>query len=98
VLASELIGAPNSFISILSSDLAHLLVSYYLGGSGGDTGSSIALGSEGAVYTGGGTSSANFPVTPGAYQTTLNGSSDAYVTRTGFAFYRQASVNVTGYL
>ncbi|WP_051630036.1 DUF7948 domain-containing protein [Lacrimispora aerotolerans] len=97
VLASVLIGAPDSFISILSSDLAHLLVSYYLGGSGGDTGSSIVLGPEGAVYTGGETSSANFPVTPGAYQTTLNGTRDAYITKTGFVLYRQASVEIEGW-
>lgn len=38
------------------------------------------------------TSSTEFPATPGAYQTSLNGTSDAFVIKKGFAFYRQASV------
>ena len=98
VISSALEGALDAFISVFSTDLRHLLVSYYLGGTGGDNGFGIALGPEGAVYTAGSTSSADFPVTTGAYQTTLNGSSDAYVTRTGIAFYRQVSVDITGYL
>ncbi len=98
VISSALEGTSDAFISIFSSDLTNLIVSYYLGGSGGETGQGIALGPEGAMYTAGLTSSADFPVTPGAYQTTLNGSSDAFVTRTGFAFYRQVSVDIIGYL
>ncbi|WP_026893419.1 DUF7948 domain-containing protein [Lacrimispora aerotolerans] len=98
VISSALKGTYDAFICILSSDLTNLIVSYYLGGNGGETGQGIALGPQGAVYTAGSTSSADFPVTPGAYQATLNGTSDAYVTRTAFAFYRQASVDVTGYL
>lgn len=98
VISSALEGTSDAFISVFSSDLKHLLISYYLGGIGGDSGWGIALGPKGAVYTAGATSSADFPVTTGAYQTTLNGSSDAYVTRTGIAFYRQVSVDITGYL
>ena len=97
VIPSALEGTLDAFISVFSSDLKHLLVSYYLGGNGSDNGLGIALGPEGAVYTAGSTSSVDFPVTPGAYQTTLNGSSDAFVTRTGIAFYRQVSVDITGY-
>lgn len=97
VISSALEGASDAFISIFSSDLTNLIVSYYLGGSGGETGWGIALGPEGEVYTAGVTSSPNFPVTSGAYQTTLNGISDAYVTRTGIAFYRQVSVDIIGY-
>ena len=98
VISSALEGALDAFISVFSTDLRHLLVSYYLGGSGSDDGLGVALGPEGAVYTAGSTTSADFPVTPGAYQTTLNGTSDGYVTKTAFAFYRQVSVDVTGYL
>ena len=97
VISSSLEGTSDAFISVFSTDLKHLLISYYLGGIGGDSGWGIALGPQGAVYTAGATSSADFPVTTGAYQTTLNGSSDAYVTRTGIAFYRQVSVDITGY-
>lgn len=92
-----LTGSTDAFISILSPNLTNLIVSYYLGGSGGEDGWGIAIGPQGAVYSTGTTTSADFPVTPRAYQTTLNGSSNVYVTKTGFAFYRQASVDITGY-
>src|SRR5262249_1301967 len=36
---------------------------------------------EGSAYIGGGTASSNFPVTPGAFSTVLQGSGDAFVTR-----------------
>lgn len=86
-------GSANIYISILSPDLTRLLVSYCLGSG---TGYSIATGLEGAVYATGQTSSTEFPATPGAFQTTLNGASDTFVTKTGFAFYRQASVEIDG--
>ncbi len=94
VIPSALRGSNDAFISILSTDLSNLLVSYYLGGSGVDDGRGIKIGPEGAVYTVGITSSTDFPVTPGAYQTTLIGSYDAYVNKAAFAFYNQLSLNV----
>lgn len=98
VVPSTLRGDSDSFISIFSADLTNLLVSYYLGGSGyeGPGYNTIALGPVGAVYATGGTSSTDFPVTSGAYQTALNGTYDAYITKTAFAFYRKASVDITG--
>ena len=94
VIPSALIGPENAFISILSADLTNLIVSYYLGGSNGDDGRGIVVGPEGAVYTTGITGSTDFPVTPGAYQTTLIGSLDAYVNKAAFAFYNQIFLNV----
>ena len=93
VIPSVLDGASNIYISIFSPDLTRLLVSYCLGSG---RGYSIATGPEGAVYATGQTLSTEFPATPGAFQTTLNGASDAFVTKTGFAFYRQASVEIDG--
>ena len=93
VVPSTLMGVENSFISIFSADLTNLLVSYYLGGNSYDSGYGIALGSDGAVYSTGYASSTNFPVTPGAYQTTNNGY-DAYATKTAFAFYNKVSLNL----
>ncbi|WAJ23700.1 SBBP repeat-containing protein [Lacrimispora xylanolytica] len=81
------------YISIFSADLAKLLVSYCLGDWGAYN---MTVGREGAVYVTGQTFSTEFPATPGAFQTTLNGASDAFVTKTGFAFYRQASVEIDG--
>ncbi len=47
----------------------------YLGGSTGEFVTGIAADSTGVAYLGGGTSSADFPVTPGAFQTTNPGTS-----------------------
>src|SRR4030088_1691064 len=49
-----------------------LIYSTYLGGSDGDEGFSIAVDSAGNAYVTGSTHSLNFPVTPGAFQTTLH--------------------------
>jgi hypothetical protein len=94
VIPSALRGPEDAFISILSTDLTNLIVSYYLGGSNGADGRGIEVGPDGAVYTVGITSSTDFPVTPGAYQTTLIGRDDAYVNKAAFAFYNQLSLNV----
>jgi len=61
-----------------------LSYSTYLGGSADDFATSIAIDAAGSVYISGYTSSANFPVSSGAFQTTCAaacGSSDAYVTK-----------------
>lgn len=55
--------------------------STFLGGSGSDSGQSIALDGTGNVYVAGSTFSADFPVTPGAFDTTLAGISDAFVAK-----------------
>lgn len=56
--------------------------STYLGGGGSDVGTSIAVDSTGASYIAGETVSGNFPVvTP--FQGSLNGASDAFVTKLG---------------
>jgi uncharacterized protein (TIGR03437 family) len=60
---------------------AHLLYSTYLGGAGIDIGYAVALDPSGNAYIGGYTESADFPVTPGAYQTVYGGSGDGFVTK-----------------
>jgi len=67
------------FVSALSSDLSELLYSTFLGGGRDDFGYSLALDSEGSVYVTGGTQSAYFPTTPGAYYETYNGWGDVFV-------------------
>ena len=57
-----------------------LVYSTLLGGNDFDGGASIIVDGAGSAYVVGGTPSANFPVTPGAYDTTFN-NSDAYVTK-----------------
>ncbi len=57
-----------------------LVYSTYLGGSGGDQGSSIAVDASGNVYVTGTTSSANFP-TASPFQGSRNGSDDIFIAK-----------------
>ena len=60
-----------------------LAYSTLLGGSGFDAGLGIAIHSSGAAYLTGETDDAttDFPVTGGAFDTTLNGLTDAFVAK-----------------
>jgi len=58
-----------------------LAYSTYLGGSGDDFGSGIAIDPSGNAYVTGGTVSADFPNTGGAFQTTYGGNMDAFVAK-----------------
>jgi hypothetical protein len=71
----------DAFVAKLNASGSALVYSTYLGGSGGDGGSGIAVDSAGNVYVTGGTSSTDFPVTPGAFQTTYGGNGDAFVSK-----------------
>lgn len=83
-------GGANSFVSQimpLGNGSADLVYSTYYGGSGaaanygGDWGYSIALDSEDNVYIGGFTESTDFPITTGAFQTTVKGPYDSFVAK-----------------
>lgn len=56
-----------------------LIYSTYLGGNGADGANAIAVDSAGNSYIVGSTSSTNFPITPGAFQTTCAGICDPNV-------------------
>jgi hypothetical protein len=82
-------GPSAAFVTKLNSTGSALIYSTYLGGNTTVTtpceacGTSIAIDSEGDAYVCGLTAEANFPVTPGAFQTTFLGHSnghDAFVT------------------
>ena len=63
-----------------SSDGSTLLYATYLGGSGSDAGTGIAVDGKGDAFISGNTSSHDFPVTPGVAQRTYGGGdSDAFV-------------------
>ena len=66
----------------LDASGAALGYSSYLGGSDvDDSGYGIALDGAGSAYLTGDTYSADFPTTAGAFDTTYNGSYDAFVTK-----------------
>lgn len=58
--------------------------STYLGGAGDEGASAIALDASGNVFVAGATTSANFPVTAGAYQTRFGGATRAVVDSDGY--------------
>lgn len=71
----------NAFVAKLDSTGKSLLFSAYLGGSGDDRGTGIALDTAGNVYISGTTGSADFPVTPDALQPKFRGVTDAFVAK-----------------
>jgi hypothetical protein len=77
-------GADDAFVAKLSADGSSLAYSTYLGGAASaDYGYGIAVASTGAAFVAGVTCSSNFPTTGGAFQTTLDGTCDAFVTKVG---------------
>lgn len=73
-------GSSDAFVSKLNSTGTALIYSTFLGGSGFDFASEIAIDSGGNAYVTG-QAQAGFPVTAGAFQTNFNGGSDAFVTK-----------------
>ena len=65
----------------LAPDLSSIVWSSYLGGSGFDAAYSIKFDNDKNIVLAGGTTSTNFPVTPGSYQTTFNGIVDGWIAR-----------------
>ena len=66
-------GGEDVVVTALNSTGTGLVFSTYIGGSADDIGRGIALDDEGDVYLVGNTTSTDFPVTPGAFQTSFGG-------------------------
>jgi hypothetical protein len=71
----------EAFVTKLNPAGTGLAYSTYLGGSGSDAGRGIAVDSAGAAYVTGETSSTDFPTTAGAFDASLDGVFDAFVTK-----------------
>ncbi len=74
-------GNSNAFVTAINTAGSNYAYSTFLGGSGTDAGSAIAVDAAGDAYVTGSTTSSNFPHTTGAFQTTYGGSTDAFVTK-----------------
>jgi hypothetical protein len=64
-------GVQTGFVTKLNASGSALLYSTYLGGNAGDTLTAIALDSNGNAYATGNTTSPDFPVTAGAFQSKI---------------------------
>ncbi len=77
---ASLRGSKNAFVTKLAPAGNALVYSTYLGGRDTDSGRGIAVDGTGSAYVTGATTSTNFPIqTP--YQATLQGSSNAFVSK-----------------
>ncbi|HWF08773.1 MAG TPA: SBBP repeat-containing protein [Bryobacteraceae bacterium] len=79
-------GGQDGFLTKITSDGKTLKLSTYLGGYAGSAGAPEeinAIWTDGYnnIIVAGTTSSPNFPVTAGAYQTTFGGQTDGFITR-----------------
>jgi hypothetical protein len=71
-------GSYDAFIAKLSPGGSRLVYATYLGGSGSDAATTVAVGSTGDVWIGGYTASVNFPLS-GAWQSAAGGSFDGFI-------------------
>jgi uncharacterized protein (TIGR03437 family) len=72
----------DAFVAKFNATGSGLVYSTYLGGSGDDAGNGIAVDAQGNAYVAGSTISTNFPITPGAFQTSFqSGRTHGFVTK-----------------
>ncbi len=76
----DLCTCSDAYVSKLDPTGSTLLYSTFVGGGDGDYGLSLALGSDGSTYMGGSTESADYPTTPGAFDTSYAGG-DGVITK-----------------
>ena len=74
-------GISDAFITKLNANGTGLIYSTLLGGAGEDECFAIAIDASGNAYVTGDTGSTDFPTTVGAYDSSLSGSQDAFVTK-----------------
>lgn len=71
----------NAFVTKFSADGKSLVYSTFLGGTADDVAAAIALDPDGRAVVTGNASSPDFPVTAGAFQKTIHGANDVFVTK-----------------
>jgi len=74
-------GVSDAFAVKLDASGTSLVYASFLGGGISDWGYGIDVDSLGNAYVFGDTESADFPATPGSFETTLNGVGDAFVAK-----------------
>src|SRR5690606_25637666 len=74
-------GSTDAILVKLNPMLEHIEWSSFLGGSGVDASHTLKIDSMKSVYIAGGTTSLNFPVTAGVYQSLFAGGADGWLAR-----------------
>ena len=73
-------GSNDAFVTKLNASGSALAYSTFLG-TGNEVGNGIAVDESGRAYVTGFTDSVDYPTTSGAFDTTYNGNTDAFVTK-----------------
>ncbi|HEX5733937.1 MAG TPA: carboxypeptidase regulatory-like domain-containing protein [Blastocatellia bacterium] len=71
----------DAFVTKINPSGSGVVYSTYLGGGGSDVAYAIKVDSSGNAYVSGSTTSTNFPVSAGAYQSVCRGRADAFVVK-----------------
>lgn len=79
--ATSLGGIDDGFVVKVNAVGSTLAYSTFLGGANYDNAYALALDGAGSAYISGRTASADFPTTTGAFDTSMNSSQDAFVTK-----------------
>jgi hypothetical protein len=79
-------GPSDAFVVQLSADGSSVLHGTFLGGSQAENATSVASDNQGGFLVSGATTSPDFPVTSGVYQTSLLGQRNGWVVRLDSAF------------
>jgi hypothetical protein len=72
-------GTTDAVVVKMKADLSAILWSTFIGGSGADACHTMKFDKSGNLFIAGGTSSVEFPVTAGAYQSSYNGVADGWI-------------------
>ncbi|TFG27176.1 hypothetical protein EU528_13285 [Candidatus Thorarchaeota archaeon] len=94
-LNDTLAGSYDAVATKYAPDGQTIIASSFVGGSGSDIGEGIAVDGDGNVVLSGRTVSENFPVTAGAYQEEIGGSSDVFVCHIAFSGYVTTTTTTT---
>ena len=72
-------GGTDVFVLKLNNDSSEIVYSTFLGANDDERGKSIILDTDNSAYVTGATNSSDFPITPGCFDSSRNGSDDAYI-------------------
>ena len=79
--SSSSVNHGDLYVAKLNKDGSGLIYSTYLGGKESEVGEGLTIDKEGCVYVYTCTSSYDYPVTKGSYDTTYNGNGDLVITK-----------------